>query len=110
MSGARIGRIRLKNGGAEVRVLDRRLDPGHGENWRGKIINAARIIAEHGTHGSDLVGYVIVGLFDDGAHSIGFRWDPDRVPVPRRLMPAYIEELVRENLITDHLIKESKET
>jgi len=110
MSGARIGRIRLKNGGAEVRLLNRRLDPGHGENWRGEIVRAARKIGEHGEPGSDLVGFVVVGLFSDGAHSIGLRWDPDRVPIPRRLMPVYVEELVREHLIIDHLIKESKET
>jgi hypothetical protein len=100
MTGARIGKIRMKAGGAIVRVLDRvAKDPGD-ENWRGKLIEHARIVAGYNDKDSDLVGFVVIGLFSDGAHSLGFRWNPDRSPIPRRLMPSYLAELVREDMIS----------
>lgn len=103
MSAARIGKIRLKAGGAEVRVLDRQT-PHHGENWCGKIVDNARGIASHDQDGARLVGYVIMGLFSDGSHSTAWRYDPALSPIPRRLLPAYVAEVVREDLITEQAV------
>lgn len=101
MAQARIGKIKLKSGGAEIRVLHRDAQNLEGENWRGDLIRHARTISEHDDDKSALVGFVIVGLFDDGATSVGYRWDKERVPVPRTLMPAYVAEVIRRDLITE---------
>lgn len=96
----RIGKVALKGGGAELRILHQATpDPGS-ENWRGKIVSAARDIAGYSEADSDLVGYFVVGFFSDGAHSLGFRYDSTRSPIPRRLMPAYLAELIREDAVT----------
>lgn len=102
MGAARIGRIRLKSGGAEVRVLRNPMpDAGGTENWRGRMIEHAKVIGAKSEPGSELVGFFVVGFFADGCNSMGIRWDDQRFPVPRSLMPAYIEELVRLNLLTE---------
>jgi hypothetical protein len=97
---ARIARVRMKSGGADVRVLDRRTDSPNGENWRGKIIENARAVADYDEPNSSLVGYLLIGIFHDGQTSVGFRYDKERCPVPRSLMPAWIAELVRRDMIT----------
>jgi hypothetical protein len=96
---ARIGRIRMKNGGADVRVLDNKMDSANGESWRGKVIENAKAVAAFDQEGSALVGYVLIGIYSDGQTSVGFRYDKDRCPVPRSLMPAWIAELVRRDMI-----------
>lgn len=96
----RIGKIRMKAGGAEVRVLDRSADAANGENWRGMLVRHARDIASYEREDSRLVGFVVIGLFSDGGHSLGFRYDPESSLIPRRLLPAYIEELIRADMVT----------
>jgi hypothetical protein len=92
---ARIGRIRMKNGGADVRVLNREPINPDGEDWRGKIVANARTISEQGS----LAGFVVVGFFEDGTYSIGYRYDPPRCPVPRTLIPAWIEDMLRPDML-----------
>lgn len=96
---ARIGRVRMKNGGADLRVLDNRLDSANGESWRGKVIENAKAVASYDQEGSALVGYVLIGIYSDGMTSVGFRYDAERCPVPRSLMPSWIAELVRRDMI-----------
>ena len=96
---ARIGRVRMKNGGADIHVLDRN-DDNDGENWRGKIIEHARQIAEQGEPDSSLSGFLVIGFFSDGRTSTGFRYDKDRCPIPRALMPSWIAEIIRRDMIT----------
>lgn len=100
MSAARIGRIRMKNGGAEVRLIRQETPNPDGENWRGDIVRCARNIAGHSKPGSELVGFVVLGLFADGATSIGWRYDYERAMVPRAVLPAWIAEVIRRDLIT----------
>jgi hypothetical protein len=94
----RLRRVRLK-GGADVHVL--RSAPGldGGDDWRGAVVRNARKVAEMATDDSPLVGYLLVGLYGDGQASFGYRYDPDRVPVPRALIPAWIAEIVRRDMI-----------
>ena len=98
---AKIGRIRMKNGGAEVRVLDRRPINPDGENWRGKIIENARQIAAHATDDNPLVGYVVIGIYPNGT-SVAWRydWEGGSNQVPRMLLPEWIAELIRRDLIS----------
>lgn len=100
MSAARIGKIRMKSGGAEVRVLHRADPNPRGANWRGEIIDHARRIGALGEPGSELVGFVVIGLFEDGKSSLGWRYDPDSTAIPRLLLPTYIAELIRRDIIT----------
>lgn len=97
---ARIGRVRMKDGGAVVRVLDRKLDSPNGENWRGKIMENARAVASFDQEGSELVGYLLLGIYSDGQSSFGFRYDAERCPIPRSLIPSWIAEIVRRDMIT----------
>lgn len=47
MAAVRIGKIRMKNGGAEVRLLRQELPNYDGEeNWAGKLVAGARQAAE----------------------------------------------------------------
>lgn len=97
---ARIGKVRLKSGGAELRIFDRVAKDLGGENWCGKIVENARTIAGYDAEDSRLVGYFILGLFSDGSHSTAYRYDPKRSPIPRRLPPGYVTEALREDMIT----------
>jgi hypothetical protein len=98
---ARIGRIKMKNGGAEVRILPATSPNPDGEDWRGKIIENARYIAEQATNDAPLVGYFILGMFGDGCTSTGFRFDPSFCNIiPRALMPSWIAEIARRDIVT----------
>lgn len=100
MSAARIGKIRMKAGGAEVRILHTPTPNIDDTNWRGDLIRNAKAVASYDEPGSTLVGYLLVGFFSDGSVSTGYRWDKDSTPIPRALMPAYVEEIVRRDMIT----------
>ena len=97
---ARIGRIRMKNGGAEVRVLHQNHANGD-EDWRGAVLKNARAIGEMATEDSPLVGYLLVGVYGDGTSSVGYRYDPKTCPIPRSVFPSWIAELIRRDLLTD---------
>ena len=109
MGHARIGKVRLKQGGAEIRVLhnDRRSPGLNGspENWNGKIVENARAIAED----DPIVGYVIVAVFENGKYNSACRIDPKRCPVPTTLWPAYVEEVVRRVTVTKAEIDDALE-
>jgi hypothetical protein len=98
---ARISRVKMKDGGADVRVLRSKPGLDGGDDWRGAIVRNARAVAEMGSDAQPLVGYVLVGVFGDGSASVGYRYDPDACPIPRALFPAWVAEVVRRDLITD---------
>lgn len=97
---ARIGKIKLKAGGAEVRVLHRDSPNLNGENWQGEVVKSARAVAGFDEPGSELVGFVVLGLYSDGRTSIGWRYDGNRSPIPRAMLPAYVAEVIRRDIIT----------
>lgn len=93
MSG-RIGKVRMKATGFEFRVI-----PGVGDpatDFGARLLKCSRAIADD----DNLVGYVVVGLTEDGGYRCGFRWDDDRSPIPRTLLPSYIEEVLRREMVT----------
>lgn len=71
---------------------------GVAENWTGKIVEHARAIANSSEPKSKLDGFIIIGFFDDGRSSIGFRM-PARIPAC--LAPAYVTELVRRDFVVE---------
>lgn len=89
----------MKNGGAEVRVLDnKRLSEG-GEDYRGTIVTAARQAAEMSSEDSSLAGYVIIGLYSDGLTSLSFRYDHSKAMIPKALIPAWLAEVLRRDIL-----------
>jgi hypothetical protein len=96
---ARISRIRIK-GGADVHVLRSKPGLDGKDDWRGAIVRNARAVAEMGSEKQPLVGYVLVGFFGDGTSSVGYRYDPESCPIPRALIPAWLAEVIRRDLIT----------
>lgn len=99
MAQARIGKIRLKQGGAEVRVLRRDARPD-GENYKGLIVQHARMIADNR---QEMVGFVVIGIFADGSYSDGCRLDPEAA-IGRTMLPSYVAEIVRRSHITEPLV------
>jgi hypothetical protein len=98
---ARISRVRLK-GGPDVRVLHRGEPNPGGEDWRGIMVRHAREIAEKGTDEAPLAGFVVLGIFADGTTSLGYRYDVhQRLSIPRALIPAWIAEIIRRDIITN---------
>lgn len=99
---ARIGRIRMKSGGADLRVLHTPMPNADGEeNWRGKMIENAKGIA---SYEGDLDGYVVIGLWRDGRRSLAYRFSPR---IPRELMPSYVAEMLRREEIVKHEARET---
>jgi len=94
MSG-RIGKVRMKATGFEFRIIPGTPDPE--TDFGARLLKASRDIASD----RNLAGYVVLGLTQDGGFRCGFRWDDDRSPIPRTLMPSYIAEVFRRELITD---------
>jgi hypothetical protein len=95
---ARIGRIRMKNGGADVRVLP--TAPSLPDR-RGGMMKHTRMVIDHSEEHDPLVGHIVIGFFASGKSSVGFYHNPDTCPIPRALLPAWIKELVRRDLITE---------
>lgn len=95
---ARISRVRMKSGGADVRVIEG-LTPLHEDDWRGDILRNARQIVEW-SNDVPLVGYVVVGLFANGKTSTGWRYDGQKCPVPMSILPAWVAEVIRRDIVT----------
>lgn len=94
MSG-RIGKVRMKASGFEFRVIDGPKDPE--SDMGATMIRHARDISQW----SDLVGSIVIGVHGDGKTSVGFRWDDEGCPIPRSLVPSWLAEIARRELITD---------
>lgn len=97
---ARIARVRMRDG-ASVSILPTPRnfgDPENPENWRGKLVQHAKDIADNDDPGSKLDGYIVIGMYSDGCTSIGYRM-PSRIPPC--LVPAYVAELLRRDVISE---------
>jgi hypothetical protein len=98
---ARIRRVRLKMGGADVHILERKGVNPDGEDWRGTILGHAKSIAALATDDAPLAGFLVIGFFGDGATSAGFRMDQAKCAVPKAMWPAWAAEIVRRDMITE---------
>lgn len=95
MNGGRIGKVRLKANGFEFRVIDGPPDPGN--DMGAHLLRCSRSIAAE----DGLCGVMILAVTEDGGYHSAFRWDDGKSPIPRTLMPSYVAEIVRRELITD---------
>lgn len=92
---ARISRVRMKSGGADVVVIDGSPLVGEYIAIRGDMQNAVRQII---ANAEEIGGYVMIAFETDGSHHICHRLDDD-CPIPRTLLPAYVTEIVRRTCI-----------
>lgn len=99
VSAARIGKITMKSGGAEVRIL-RQETPKN--NVQGLIMTEARKIADMSEPGSELVGFVWIGIFSDNRTATGAHINSSTIPFNRAMIPAFVSEVLRRDLITSH--------
>lgn len=90
---ARISRVRPKVGGADISVLPTPLNE-QGENTRGELIKSAKRIA---SYEGELDGYVVIGLYADGARSCGYSVSKR---IPREMLPSYVAEILRTDACT----------
>lgn len=91
---ARISRVRMKNGGADVVVLHN--DASAVDHIPTSIELSARHLAGMSEHGSELVGYAIVGLYADGKSSVGWNMPSNYPPT---LAAAWAIESVRRSMV-----------
>lgn len=97
----RLRRIRFKDGRAPIEVLHTPQDFVFGdkpESLRGSLIGSAKAIVGYENPGAALDGFIVLGFFEDGRRSLGFRM-PKRIP--RELLPAYVQEILRTDVITE---------
>lgn len=93
---ARIGRVKMKQGGADLRIID---GPEHQEGKEAKLLELARFAADESEPGSTLEGFLIVAFYSDKCRNVLFDLDGDH-GIPRELVPAYVNELIRREVIT----------
>jgi hypothetical protein len=93
MSG-RIGKVRMKATGFEFRVIEGVRDPS--SDIGAKLLEHARVIAS----AEPVAGFAIISFDTDGRYRAGFRWDKELSPIPMCLVPAYVAEVFRRELIT----------
>lgn len=102
MGHARIGRVRMKNGGADLHVLHTAKHPDLDEaDWRSMLVRHAVSIASDTT---PIAGYFIMAVFEDGTYNSASRVDFERSPIPLTLWPAYIEEVARTKLVSEKTV------
>lgn len=91
MSAARIGRIRMKSGGATIRVISGSPDDDFVLHMRSRAANMARDDA-------DLTAYVIITTYANGEFDFAHGRKANH-PIPMTLWPSYIEEIARRRMI-----------
>ena len=94
---ARIGRVRMKSG-ADVHIIQQD-EPR--SNRQGEVIRHAKMVCDTSTPDDELVGHLIVGFFGSGKTTVGIYHDPETCPVPRTLVPSWLAEIARRDLIVD---------
>jgi len=89
---ARIARVRMKDGGADVVVLD---GSDRCEIAR-DLVEQAGVYADDTDEASQLAGYVLIAFYSDNARAVAYH-RPDSIP--GELLPAYVAELVRRKCV-----------
>lgn len=89
MTGCRIGKVRMKSGGAPITIISNRL-----ETPDDRLLSAANYIARQ----PDLQGFVVIGVVAGPEYRIAVNLE--NTDVPETLIPAYVAEILRTNLLT----------
>lgn len=83
-----------------MRLLHQTTPNSDGGNWAGQMLTTTRHVAERQTEDNPITGYLVVAFFRDGATSSHYRWG-DESPMNRALLPHYVAEVVRRDVVTD---------
>lgn len=87
----------MKEGGADIRVIEGTPFQGDMIDMRGDMLHAAREITEAFDR-DEMAAFVMIALRHDGNDTGAYRMADD-CHIPRMLMPSFISELVRANMI-----------
>lgn len=99
----RIGRVRPKDGGAEVHILD--ANPGARDEAQGHLQRHAREIGQKFVAG-DLAGFAVIGWGFDGTYSLGY-YVHNRSPITETLMPSFTHDAMLRERIERSILGES---
>jgi hypothetical protein len=88
----------MKNGGADVVVMK---PQSPRDNRQGEVIRHAKMVADASDAKDPLVGHLIIGFFASGKTTVGIFHDPETCPIPRALVPSWLAEIARRDLIVD---------
>ena len=91
---ARVGRVRMKNGGAYLTVIEGWQSPDE-ETCEAALYDVTREVADR----RDLSAFFLTTMHTDGEVTFSHFIDGD-CGIPRTLLPAYVGELVRRNVLT----------
>ena len=98
---ARIGRVRMKSGGADVHIIEGFALPDE-ESPEATLNRSAREAAD----GGGVAAFALTVFMSDGR--VLFNWrHTDECPIARTLLPEYIGELVRRYALTRHEAEET---
>lgn len=96
----RIGRVRLKAGGAELKLF--RQTPamiGHVE-----LTHSARVMVDQ-HFPEEPISFVLLAWSDSGQFSVGWHHREESA-IPRTLMPSYMAEVLRRRMITEFEVRD----
>ena len=94
MTGCRIGKVKLKAGGATLHKLEA---PAGDEIQHQMRISAARIAGTFDE--GEMRGYVAIGWNAEGGYKVGWRMDVADSSIGFTLMPSWIADIMRRELI-----------
>lgn len=100
MGHARIGRIRLKDGGAEVRLIASQSEKEWRDNAAAGLAAFARRVVEFVPENGQITGFIGLGWYEDGSTIAHFHWG-DNAPCNRAFLPEFVAECVRRDVITE---------
>ena len=99
----RISRVRMKDGGADVRVLK----SGGGLSTRAKLLlEYARQTAAIRDKDGDFAGFLILAWGSNGWFTVSGDVATKESRIPINLLPAWVEETVRREFVTGREVRQ----
>lgn len=100
MARAKIGRVRMKAGGADIRLIRQQTPDEYGANAAGGFAAYARRVTDSVTECGGVTGFLGVAFYEDGSTRTHFWWG-DKAPCNRAILPLYVAEVIRRDAITE---------
>lgn len=95
MSGCRISKVKMKEGGAIILPLKAK---DRTETHR-LLLKHASAVCDFFPE-NEMAGFAIIGWGFDGSNSCGYKWHEDSVVKPA-LIPSYIADITRRRMIAE---------
>lgn len=94
----RLRRVKVKGGG-DFTVLRSKEGVDGGLDWRGSLVANAKAMADCGDE--QITAYFAVVLYGDGRYRCAYRYDRETCPIPLTVMPTYLAEAIRRDVIIE---------